>query len=468
MTQGFQTTKLNEVAFLSNTIIRSPLYLNNTEARLFALALACLHQKEDSLAFSIHFNDITGQYLNETKSRNGGSQYAILHEARARLTQPLINHSMTRDNHGKRRSDAIPLFSIITLDEGSSLVTGQFNPILKEYLLGLAGKFTTVELVVLLRLKSAHTQRLFWILRSFHEQPWPKPISFEELREWLFGENSELYTLWTDFNRHVLKPALEEFKAIGWEVEVTVTKRGRRMDSLLFKMINTQQVDEKSHAVKSKKALTLSEITEFRDMLAATYSELPRLYDSLRLDFELKEYQAREVVNTIANFSGYGLVTNVLQEVRVALINAHNIKSVAAYTLSQLKAVLPVYQPLAGPADDEKLPAAGSKQKLPQRKSDKQKHLTSAEPDTPSIPLPNEGKSAQLAFQLSPSGLQTKVTPTQKRAIQKLESELDDVKTSLRFVRDEAPETLYSPEERAAKVQELTTLVNRIREQLGK
>jgi plasmid replication initiation protein len=50
------------------------------------------------------------------------------------------------------------------------LVTGWFNPILKEYLLGLAGKFTTVELESLLTLKSAHSQRLFWILRSYHNQ----------------------------------------------------------------------------------------------------------------------------------------------------------------------------------------------------------------------------------------------------------------------------------------------------------
>jgi hypothetical protein len=52
-------TRLHEVAFLSNTFVRSPLALNNVEARIFALALGCLHQKQDTLAFRIHFNDIT-------------------------------------------------------------------------------------------------------------------------------------------------------------------------------------------------------------------------------------------------------------------------------------------------------------------------------------------------------------------------------------------------------------------------
>jgi hypothetical protein len=43
----------------------------------------------------------------------------------------------------------------------------------------------------------------------------------------------------------VLKLALDEFKAIGWEVEVSVEKQGRRTDSLLFKMTNTQLEEEK-------------------------------------------------------------------------------------------------------------------------------------------------------------------------------------------------------------------------------
>ncbi|GAB3637899.1 hypothetical protein GCM10027422_34890 [Hymenobacter arcticus] len=263
----------------------------------------------------------------------------MLHEARARLTQPLITQDKSK---GKRRSDAIPLFTIITLDEGTSLVTGQFNPILREYLLGLAGKFTTVELESLLTLKSAHSQRLFWILRSYHNQTWQEPISFEQLREWLFGENSDVYPLWNDFNRYVLKPALLEFQAIGWAVDVTVEKRGRRTDALLFKMTNTQGNAETPELGKSKKALTLSEITEFRELLAAKYKELPALYDRLRLDFELKEYQAREVVNNITDLTAYQLATKVLYEVRLALSNRKPLKSLAAYTL-KLKAVLPVY-----------------------------------------------------------------------------------------------------------------------------
>jgi hypothetical protein len=388
-----QTTRLNEVAFLSNTIIRSPLYLSNIEARLFALALGCLHQKEDSLEFSVHFNDVTAT------SQNGGSQYTVLHEARARLTQPLITQGKS---NGKRRSDAIPLFTIITLDEGTSLVTGQFNPILKEYLLGLAGKFTTVELELLLTLKSAHSQRLFWILRSYHNQTWQEPISFEQLREWLFGENSDVYPLWNDFNRYVLKPALNEFKAIGWEVDVTVEKRGRRTDALLFKMTNTQGGLETPDLGRSKKALTLAEITEFRETLAAKYKELPGLYDRLRLDFELKEYQAREVVNNITDMTAYLLITKVLYEVRLALSDRKPIKSLPAYTISQIKAVFPIYQALGD--------------------------TTVSKPESAA-----KGKNAASLRQ----------------------KQLEEARLRLQFVQQDAPTTLFSEQEKAARISEI-------------
>jgi len=388
-----QTTRLNEVAFLSNTIIRSPLYLSNIEARLFALALGCLHQKEDSLEFSVHFNDVTAT------SQNGGSQYTVLHEARARLTQPLITQGKS---NGKRRSDAIPLFTIITLDEGTSLVTGQFNPILKEYLLGLAGKFTTVELELLLTLKSAHSQRLFWILRSYHNQTWQEPISFEQLREWLFGENSDVYPLWNDFNRYVLKPALNEFKAIGWEVDVTVEKRGRRTDALLFKMTNTQGGVETPDLGRSKKALTLAEITEFRETLATKYKELPGLYDRLRLDFELKEYQAREVVNNITDMTAYLLITKVLYEVRLALSDRKPIKSLPAYTISQIKAVFPIYQALGD--------------------------ITASKPESVV-----KGKNAASLRQ----------------------KQLEEARLRLQFVQQDAPTTLFSEQEKAARISEI-------------
>lgn len=386
---GLQT-RLHEVAFLSNTFVRSPLALTNVEARIFALALGCLHQKQDTLAFRIHFNDIT------RGGSAGGKQYTELAAAQTRLTQPIINTSL---KNGKKRRDAISLFNILSLDEGTNLITGEFNPRLKEHLLDLTGKFTTVELESLLTLKNAHSQRLFWIMRSYHNQTWEEPLPFERLREWLFGENSDQYTDWTDFNRYVLKPAIEEFKAIGWEVDVTIQKRGRRVEALVFKMTSLQ--DPVLPAAKAKKVLTLTEIEEFRKMLEATYRELPALYDRLRLDFELKEYQAREVVQNIKDLTAYHAVTKVLHDVRIALTNRKVIKSLPAYTLSQIKAILPVYQVLgatpvgSGPAKREK-PSAGQ-QALQARLHEAQERLCFVREEAPTNLFSEQEKAARAA-----------------------------------------------------------------------
>lgn len=383
---GLQT-KLHEVAFLSNTFVRSPLALSNVEARIFALALGCLHQKQDTLSFRIHFNDIT------RGGNTGGKQYTELAAAQTRLTQPIINTSL---KNGKKRRDAISLFNILSLDEGTNLITGEFNPRLKEHLLDLTGKFTTVELESLLTLKNAHSQRLFWIMRSYHNQTWEEPLPFDTLREWLFGENSEQYADWTDFNRYVLKPAIEEFRVIGWEVAVTLQRRGRRVEALVFKMTSTEE--PLLPVIKSKKVLTLTEVEEFRRMLEATYRELPALYDRLRLDFELKEYQAREVVQNVKDLTAYQAITKVLYDVRLVLASRKPIKSLPAYTLSQLKAVLPVYQSLGAAA----------------------------------------GTSAKSAGS--------------RAASVSLQAQLQEVQERLKFVQEEAPTNLFSEQEKLSRI----------------
>lgn len=397
-------TKVNEVAFLSNEVVRSPLALSNVEARIFALALGCLHQKQDSLDFTIHFQDIT------PGGRQGGSVYAELSTAQTRLTQPLI---IMAGRVGRRRRDALSMFTRLTLDEGTRQITGKFNPELREHLLNLAGYFTTVELQSLLTFKSAHTQRLFWILRSYHNQQWNEPVDFEQLREWLFGTGSEQYSVWTDFNRYVLKPALEEFLAVGWEAKVTVQKRGRRVDSLLFALTNLNAAKAAPALATSKKSLTLVEIAAFRTELATKYKDLPPLYDRLRSDFELKEYQAREVVKHIDNLEDFRAVQKVLYDVVLDLTNNKPIKSLAAYTLSKLKAVLPVYQ--------------------------------------------------QVSVAASATGATAPAAP--RDAVQ-LRAQLDNAQLALTFIRDDAPAGLYSEQEQQQRKAELEAEIATLTAQL--
>jgi hypothetical protein len=50
-------------------------------------------------------------------------------------------------------SQYMPLFSTLSVDADTGLVTGKFNPDLKSYLLDLGNKFTTTDLESLLMLR---------------------------------------------------------------------------------------------------------------------------------------------------------------------------------------------------------------------------------------------------------------------------------------------------------------------------
>jgi hypothetical protein len=65
-------------------------------------------------------------------------------------------------------------------------------------------------------------------------------------------------------------------------------------------------------------------------------------------------------LQNVKDLTAYQAVTKVLHDVRLALASRKPIKSLPAYTLSQLKAVLPVYQSL-GAASSVLPKSAGSR-----------------------------------------------------------------------------------------------------------
>ena len=124
----------------SDLFVRCPLALNPVEARLFILALGCLSQNAKRLNFQLTFEDVLGD-------GSADSQYAKLDKAQQRLTQP-IKYETLRLGH--RVSRHIPLFTDMSIDQDTELVTGVFNYYLRNYLLDLSGEYTTATLEALL------------------------------------------------------------------------------------------------------------------------------------------------------------------------------------------------------------------------------------------------------------------------------------------------------------------------------
>jgi hypothetical protein len=128
------------LALPSDLLVRCPLALEQVEAQLFILALGCLNQDSQRLTFEIAFKDI----LPEGSVDN---QYTRLEKAQQRLTQPLKYETLRL---GKRSSHYIPLFTDMSIDQDTGLVTGVFNDHLRHYLLDLADEYTTTKLEALL------------------------------------------------------------------------------------------------------------------------------------------------------------------------------------------------------------------------------------------------------------------------------------------------------------------------------
>lgn len=124
----------------SDLLSRCPLALEQVEAHLFVLALGCLTKHSQRLTFQLTFADVLPDV-------NVDDQFARLDKAQKRLMQPLKYEGLRL---GKRFSHRIPLFTEMSIDQDTGLVTGVFNYYLKQYLLELADEYTTPKLEALL------------------------------------------------------------------------------------------------------------------------------------------------------------------------------------------------------------------------------------------------------------------------------------------------------------------------------
>lgn len=213
-------------AYQANALVRAPLKLTHVEARIFALALSCIHQGQTELpGISIPLSRVMTQ-------KKGGSVYETIRDACKSLMSKVV--SIESQTGNRRRFTAYSIISYLDLNEGTGFLTGNFAPEIKPFLLQLAEQYTHVELETLLTLRSAHAHRLYWLLKSWDDVgQWEVP--FEVLRRQVLGDDNEVtYPLFYDFKRYVLEPALRELYALGWVVTYEPLKDGKKVHAVRF------------------------------------------------------------------------------------------------------------------------------------------------------------------------------------------------------------------------------------------
>lgn len=124
----------------SDLLVRCPLALEQVEAHLFVLALGRLSKHAQRLTFQLTFGDILPDV-------NADDQFARLDKAHKQLMQPLKYEGLRL---GNRFSHRIPLFTELSIDQDTAVMTGVFNYYLRQHLLGLTTEYTPAQLESLL------------------------------------------------------------------------------------------------------------------------------------------------------------------------------------------------------------------------------------------------------------------------------------------------------------------------------
>lgn len=143
-------------------------------------------------------------------------------------------------------------------EPGSGFVDIRFNPNMEPYLFDLKEKFTMYKLENVLILKNKYAIRLYEIIRSYTTQKdidegneKEVMLSLDELKEML---DVQAYNTWYDFDRYVIKKAIDEINECSDEIHITYEpyKVGKAVKKINF-IIGTPRAADMLKAKMEKK-----------------------------------------------------------------------------------------------------------------------------------------------------------------------------------------------------------------------
>ena len=115
--------------------------------------------------------------------------------------------------------------------DGEGLIAARFNDMLLPYLLELRDNFTMAQLTELLKLKSASSYRIYWLLREYAAFG-KRTIKLEELKA-ILGLGEE-YDRFDNFKARVLERAKMELAATDLSFTYEGVKSGRLVTDVRF------------------------------------------------------------------------------------------------------------------------------------------------------------------------------------------------------------------------------------------
>lgn len=211
-----------------NALVNGRFDLSTTETRLFLAMLAQIQR--DDTSFRKCELRVT-ELLDPASSQNYGHIRHVVEDFASRLiTLETLGHEGQRLTT-QRTYSAIPLLARADYVEGEGLLVLRFNDELQDYLLQLHSNFTKAQLAELMKLKSAVSSRIYWLLREYATFG-KRLIALEELKA-ILGLSQE-YDRFNNFRVRVLERAKAELAHTDLPFTYSTRSKGRTVTHIEF------------------------------------------------------------------------------------------------------------------------------------------------------------------------------------------------------------------------------------------
>jgi hypothetical protein len=211
-----------------NALVNGRFDLTTTETRLFLAMLAQI--RRDDAAF-VKCELRVQEFLDAASSQNYGHIRKVLENFAGRL---ITLETLGTDGQRvmtQRTYSAIPLLARADYVEGEGLLVLRFNDELQDYLLQLHSNFTKAQLAELMKLKSAVSSRIYWLLREYATFG-KRTMALEELKA-ILGL-SEGYDRFNNFRARVLERAKAELAHTDLPFTYATLSKGRTVTHVVF------------------------------------------------------------------------------------------------------------------------------------------------------------------------------------------------------------------------------------------
>lgn len=233
----------------ANSLIEASYRLTLDEMRLLALTIGTMNPKSEQQIFEFSVSE----FVNQFPDVNADRAYTQIKSAIERISERWVKTEDEKHVTKFRWVSSQTYFK----KEGRFKIalTNEIMP----YLTQLKGQFTQYQINHISGFTSVHTMRLYELLTQY-KKIGERYISVEDLKKWLQLE--EKYSLWSELQRWVIKPALVEInEKSDLFVEYEPIKRGRKIVGIEFSITYEKPVKKRPafpHKNKYGKFVTLN------------------------------------------------------------------------------------------------------------------------------------------------------------------------------------------------------------------